>query len=268
MTANFKQQVTAQQLVSELAVRTKLTCNYADVSGNPVALFGSQAAGGGGGGVRVLDQWAAIDGSASGFTDLPGFSASSYQPVYTTGVAQILFESTGDVTVAAVAASGTVQVTGDAGVGDKITVNGVDFTGGTNWTITGNIAADADALAVAINADPTTLVTAVSDGVDTVTLTATVVGPLGNNITLAKTEVVGTFVLSGAALTGGVGTPPGFIMPYDRLLAVIGECARRGLKVELYAVSAGVAPVFANIGVAAKQAEFFPNQYFALNSLV
>jgi hypothetical protein len=109
-------------------------------------------------------------------------------------------------------ASGTVTfVTAPPVDGDKVTVNGVDFTfktspvGANDIAIPGTIAAAATALAAKINAstNPAITVGAVA-AAGAVTLTADSFGVAGNAVTLAKTAVTSAnLTVSGATLTGG-----------------------------------------------------------------
>jgi hypothetical protein len=120
------------------------------------------------------------------------------------------------VTAGGTKASGTVTFVTAAPVnGDKVTVNGVDFTFKTSPTagnpnemaIPASINAAATALAAAINASIDPLVSQVSAVAATavVTITADNEGVTGNAVTLAKTFATGAnCTVSGATLSGGV----------------------------------------------------------------
>ncbi len=104
-------------------------------------------------------------------------------------------------------ASGTVQIILNPGAGEVVTVNGAAFTEGVEWTAGGTIALSTDALAAAIAAsnkiEVSGIVSAVSDAVDTVTITAVKSGTDGNAITLAESTSGTNFTLSGATLASG-----------------------------------------------------------------
>jgi hypothetical protein len=109
----------------------------------------------------------------------------------------------------ATSASATIEIINNSfDSGDKVTVNGLDFEEGVDWAAGGSIALSTDALADAINASTNKLISgvlsALSDGVDTVTLTADVPGTDGNAITLGETDnATDNFTLSGALFSGG-----------------------------------------------------------------
>lgn len=104
-------------------------------------------------------------------------------------------------------ASGTIQIILNPGAGEIVTVNGATFTEGVDWTAGGTIALSTDALAAAIAAsnkiEVSGIVDAVSDAVDTVTITAVKSGTDGNAITLAESTSGTNFTLSGATLASG-----------------------------------------------------------------
>ena len=112
-----------------------------------------------------------------------------------------------------VAASATATLVSCAT--DTITIGGITFTGtGTPTTelhfeTDGNDAADAAALAAAINAHSTLskIVVATTASNNIVTITCLVKGVIGNFITLSETGT--TITVSGAALAGGTGGPTG-----------------------------------------------------------
>ncbi|GAB1376893.1 hypothetical protein MASR1M48_17450 [Lactococcus petauri] len=96
-------------------------------------------------------------------------------------------------------------------VGDKVTINGVDFTEGVEFSAGVNPAATALALAGAINSSINIsiqgVVTASIDPNNSarVLITAVVYGTSGNTIPLAETDgATDNFTLSGATLAGGV----------------------------------------------------------------
>lgn len=108
-----------------------------------------------------------------------------------------------DVTAAAVAASGTLTISGGSGsVGGTIGGQAVTVTWATSDT------ASAAALAAAINAQATTLQYVVATSLaGVVTITSLVPGTVGNGVTLVAS---GTGVsASGARLAGGVGQNAG-----------------------------------------------------------
>ena len=105
-------------------------------------------------------------------------------------------------------ASGTIEVTADPGDGDVVTVDGIPVTARlapgfpNEFLITvGNTIVTAAALAACINLNVVTTTNS-AGGTDTVTVKAVTPGAAGNLILLATTAPA-TFVLSGAALTGG-----------------------------------------------------------------
>jgi hypothetical protein len=110
--------------------------------------------------------------------------------------------------------TGTVTfVTAPPVDGDKVTVNGKDFTfktlpvTGSDMAIGATIAICASSLAAAINAsiDDRVVNLSASAAAGVVTLTADTVGVWSNAYTLAKTFVTGAnCTVSGATLTGGV----------------------------------------------------------------
>lgn len=83
------------------------------------------------------------------------------------------------------------------------------------WLLGADDGEMADNLAAAINGHTTLgkIVTAESDGVDTVTITAKVAGTLGNLVTLA--EAGSGITLTGTALTGGDGGEAADITTFD-----------------------------------------------------
>lgn len=109
----------------------------------------------------------------------------------------------------AVQASGTVTLSSHVAT-DTVTVNGVTFTcvasgaTGDQYNVGATDALTGDALAAAINASSTALVsgyvTASSDGAGVVTVTASYPGEAGNLFTLA---ISAHGSVSGAKLTGG-----------------------------------------------------------------
>lgn len=119
----------------------------------------------------------------------------------------------------ATAATGTIQITNNTfDSGDAVTVNGVAFTEGTEWSAGASIADSTDNLAAAINASDNFLVNGVlrasSDNVDTITITADIPGTAGNAITLAETDnATDNFTLSGSTLSGGANSEGTAVAP-------------------------------------------------------
>lgn len=108
-------------------------------------------------------------------------------------------------------ASGSVQVINNAGIvaGDIIEINGetfeaeaVDSGVAFKFTIGANEIATAADLATAITND-SSFVYAFSNSTDTITIISTLAGAVGNAYTLSTTNA-GSFVVSGATLSGGV----------------------------------------------------------------
>lgn len=114
--------------------------------------------------------------------------------------------ATGTLTLATVLATHTCSING-------VTFTAVTGAAGANqFSIDGNDAADAAALAAAINASASALVsghvTATANGA-VVTLTAKTPGVSGNAIAIASGQA--TIVASGARLTGGTETLTAFV---------------------------------------------------------
>lgn len=110
----------------------------------------------------------------------------------------------------AVAATGTVTLSGVGAAGDTVVINGVTLTavasGAVNnqWNVGGSSTISATNLAAAINASTSGLVSgtvSAASVTNVVTLTALALGQPGNAVTLAAT---GAGAASGARLTGGV----------------------------------------------------------------
>jgi hypothetical protein len=267
--ANYKNIALVDELVSRFQIHLGVPCVKTFVTsgtyaGEAAITFGSAVASGGGGTILLLDQRGDLD---AGFKDLPGFSGSTVQPVYTSGVASVIVESTGAIGTAAVKASGTATLVNT--LTDTITIGATTLTAGTDFVVTGTDAQDAAALAAAINAHAT-LRNQVFAAVDVtvtnrVNITALVAGPSGNLIALSETGT--TITVSGAALSGGVGAINGsFVTPIDTVMKIVGRLGSAGQKVNLYAVAAGNAPVAT--GTLTLVAEFNPNIYFPISGLV
>jgi len=110
-------------------------------------------------------------------------------------------------------ASGTIVFSGHSTAADTILINGVTLTavasGALNnqWNVTASSTTQAVAVASAINASTTALVSgsvvAVASG-STVTISALVPGVIGDAVTIAKgTDAGSVMTVSGARLTGG-----------------------------------------------------------------
>lgn len=274
MQYNYKQQVIAKELESILAIRTRVTTAYAEVSDgtdvHPVVTVGSTVAAAGGASIRVFNQRGNVDAN---WKALPGFGSVA-QGAFTTGVAQILTESTGLATATpASAASGTFSLLNVAG-GEVVTVGGITFTEGVDWLKGADDDAAATALAVAIAANPTlalivgTNATASTNlGVtpSVVTITSLVASSIFNTIDISSANA--TIVASAATLLGGSTGSSSYLNPLN-LMTIIAECASRGLKVELYAVTNGTAPTFGNFAGAVLQGAFDPLPYWPLSGRV
>ncbi len=110
-------------------------------------------------------------------------------------------------------ASGTFTFTGHASANDTVLINGVTFTGETSgagnnqWNIGASATATALALANAINASTTALVSGVvkaTPAAGIVTISSLLSGQAGNAVTIAKgTDAGSVNTASGARLTGG-----------------------------------------------------------------
>ncbi len=106
---------------------------------------------------------------------------------------------------------GTIEIINNAfDAGDLVTINGVDFEEGVDWSAGASLILSADALVAAINnsLDPLIngIVTADNAGGTSpiVTITAVAFGTSGDAITLAETDgATDNFTLSGANLAGG-----------------------------------------------------------------
>lgn len=116
------------------------------------------------------------------------------------------------VKVEATQATATVTINSNTfDATDAVIVNGVTFTEGTEWSAGASIGDSCDNLAAAINASNNIgvsgIVSASSDSVSVVTLTASKPGTGGNSLTLAETDPgTDNFTLSGALFTGGSST--------------------------------------------------------------
>lgn len=160
---------------------------------------------------------------------------------------------------------------------DTFTVAGVTFTadgpGVTGFAVGANDLATAVNAAAAVNAHPVAGLVVAAQAVagDTaatawVYLRAKTAGPVGNLIDTSDADA--TITENGAFLVGGAGIDPGtgFVMPLDTVLELLGECGKRGLKLEIWATDIGVAPV--GNASATKVAEFYPNEYWPISGLV
>jgi hypothetical protein len=205
--ANYKQQATASELASALTTRLRASVIYGEVAGVPVALLGTGLAGSQSASIRVQDQRGDVD---AGWDNIAGYQ----QTVWTTGVAQVLVENSGDLphdhlAVNAVSFSAFVA-------NDTVTIGGILFTGkaapasNVEFLIGATDAATAVNFAAKVNAHPTisTLVTA-SVFTNLVSFYAVVPGGAGNKITLAISahgSVTGATFLLGAGKAGGMYT--------------------------------------------------------------
>jgi hypothetical protein len=268
--ANYKQQVTASELVSSIPVRTGLTAVYGTygASADPIVSVGSVASAGlGGASIRILDQ---RGGASQGWqTIIPGQA----QTVQTTGVAQILVEATGDAGVVAAKSTGAFVLGPVVAAGIAVNIAGVTLTEGVEWLKGANTgeAATNLSLAIAANSGLGSLVQVVDITVVTVTsrsvnLRAQFAGAWGDQILLASTGA--SIVASGIAMTGGFDTGTGTVMAPVKLFSLIGECIARGCRTELYYVGIGNAPIFNNFASATLEGEWEPNQYWPLNGRV
>jgi hypothetical protein len=270
---NYKQEVIAHELVGILALRTPHATAYAlDSGGEPVVTIGNVTAGEvSAASLRIYDQRGNVD---AGWDALPGFPLTNTQPVYTTGVAQILVESQGiAATSAAARATGTFAFTLGAAL-SVITIAGITLTEGTDWAKGANDDAAALALKNAINAQPTLALLVVATNTNSlnlgvtpsyVTITALAAGSFFNTIDISSSS--GTIVASGATMAGGSAGTASYLDSLT-LTTLIAECGQRGLKVELYAVDDGLTPDFANFGTAVLIGAFQSNWYWPLSSLV
>jgi phage tail sheath gpL-like len=113
----------------------------------------------------------------------------------------------------AVAASGTVTFTGTGAANDTILINGVTFTAvasgatGNQWNVGGSATLSAAALAAAINASASALVSqqvSAASVAGVVTITSKNKGVYGNAVTIAEgVDAGGAMAVSGARLTAG-----------------------------------------------------------------
>jgi len=114
--------------------------------------------------------------------------------------------------VAFVQSSATIEIINNAfDANDEVTINGVSFVEGTEWTAGGDITASALALATAINNSVNVLI----DGIITaaidpgnsarIILTAVAFGTGGDALTLAEIDgATDNFTISGANFSGGI----------------------------------------------------------------
>jgi phage tail sheath gpL-like len=113
----------------------------------------------------------------------------------------------------AVQATGTITFSGTGAANDTVLINGVTFTGkasgatGNEWNVGASATLSAAALADAINASASTIVTdnvTASAALGVITFTANRPGTLGNCVTIAEgVDGSSHMAVSGARLTGG-----------------------------------------------------------------
>jgi phage tail sheath gpL-like len=113
----------------------------------------------------------------------------------------------------AVAASGTITLSGVGAANDTILINGVTFTAqasgatGNQWNVGASATASAAAIAAAITASATALVSGhvtATSSLGVVTITSKIRGVYGNAVTIAKGVDAGSVMtVSGARLTAG-----------------------------------------------------------------
>jgi phage tail sheath gpL-like len=112
-----------------------------------------------------------------------------------------------------VAASGTITLTGVGQANDTILINGVTFTAkasgatGNEWNVGGSATLSAAAIAAAINASASALVSGhvtATSALGVVTITSKVANVYGNAVTIAEgVDGLSHMAVSGARLTGG-----------------------------------------------------------------
>jgi hypothetical protein len=108
-------------------------------------------------------------------------------------------------------------------------------------------------------------VTATSIG-PRVYVSALVAGNVGNLITTTGTAL--RIVAANGTLGNGLGGPLASTLSQSALNTIVCECGSRGLKVEFWAVAAGTAPTYGNIGSATQFGEFDIMPYWPLSGRV
>lgn len=268
--SNYKTEAIAGELVSELVLRTGLPASWSLVSGMPTIVVGETTKSGGAGATLVIkDQRGDV---ADNWGALPGFMdfTVSPQPVYTTGVVKMIVESTQDVSVAAAKATGVFTFGAGAamGAGKKVTIAGVDLVEGVDFAAGANDNDSATNLTAAINAHVvlSKIVTAVATlaAASFVTVTYFQYGYAGNSVTTTTDDAVAAW--GGAVLSGGAGPSSSYFMSMPNFMKIWACLAKRGLKLELYATKATVAPTAA--ATSYLQAVFNPSEYWPLSGLV
>jgi hypothetical protein len=270
--SNYKTEATASEVADELIRRTKLTAPWGYVSGVPTVSLGDVGVKYGGGVViQILDRRGEVD---QGWDALPSF-INNVQPVYNTGVAKIITESTVDVSQAAAFASNVLTVGNGANTpfpaGGTITIDGVVLTEGVDFLRGATDDNSVLAIANAINANPLLApvisATYVQGGAgnSTVTVTADFQGAQFNNITTV-TNAGAVAVWTSGTLTGGAGSSFSGVTPFATFLKVIGVVAKRGLKLELWQTPTGTPPMTGTaLNTSYFQGDFFPNDFWPIS---
>lgn len=250
MPANYKARALADTLVYDLANRTGLAAALAfDAYSNPVIRLGTPTLSGKGGAtIRFLNQMGGMT-TATTSGSMFGNSVGNDQPVYTLGTVELIIEATGKVSTAAVQASGTLTCATVVAT-DTCAVAGVTFTAvadnatptATQFRIGTDDTSCAANLAAAINANATTSQYVIAtSALGVVTIKALNAGVVGNLIAISGGQ--STITASAATLASGAGGSYASFTSFDRILEIVGECAKRGLEIIITETNANTAPL-------------------------
>lgn len=162
--------------------------------------------------------------------DMQIFVYSGSQPAdpdaIPTGNNLLVFTLDGNAFVAGTEAFATIVFSGATGSLDTVTVGGLAYNllSASLPIVSGDLGTSADNVAADINARPNPFgVTAISDGVDTVTLTLPGwLGQIGNSFALATTETTVT-VVADATFAGGVEAVNGMTFDFPAASGVISK---------------------------------------------
>jgi len=158
--------------------------------------------------------WPAQSFSTRAIINVSGYDRFSVQAVYGSGnqsthtitsgaraQATITVANTSSALVVSTRASVTVNVFLNSGVtGDAVTINGIVFRAGSNWTLGASSIASAANLAAIVDAHPDFMATSLGS---TVTVRYATLGTSGNGLPVLTSDAT-NLVISAATMTGGI----------------------------------------------------------------